>query len=69
MELQLLLPLPRSCRWCWPCACCLQVPVDFIWWPDESDPGPYPIPPDAPVEKVREQALSLGMDYSFVRVW
>ena len=27
-----------------------QVPVDFIWWPDESDPGPYPIPPDAPIE-------------------
>ena len=26
------------------------VPVNFIWWPDESDPGPYPIPPDAPVE-------------------
>lgn len=26
------------------------VPVNFIWWPDQSDPGPYPIPPDAPVE-------------------
>ena len=26
------------------------VPVNFIWWPDESDPGPYPIPPDAPIE-------------------
>ncbi|MBN8590119.1 MAG: hypothetical protein J0M33_00085 [Anaerolineae bacterium] len=25
------------------------VPVDF-YYPDESDPGPYPIPPDAPVE-------------------
>jgi hypothetical protein len=26
------------------------VPVDFFWWPEESDPGPYPIPPDAPIE-------------------
>jgi len=27
-----------------------MVPVDFIWWPGESDAGPYPIPPDAPIE-------------------
>jgi len=26
-----------------------KVSVDF-WWPDESDPGPYPIPPNPPVE-------------------
>lgn len=26
------------------------VPVEFVWWPEESDPGPYPIPADAPVE-------------------
>ena len=26
------------------------VPVDFIWWPEQSDPGPYPIPPNAPIE-------------------
>jgi hypothetical protein len=26
------------------------VPIDFIWWPEESDPGPYPVPPDAPIE-------------------
>ncbi|MCA9953494.1 MAG: hypothetical protein H6657_20715 [Ardenticatenaceae bacterium] len=26
------------------------VPVTFIWWPEQSDDGPYPIPPDAPVE-------------------
>ena len=26
-----------------------KVPIDF-YYPDESDPGPYPIPPDAPVE-------------------
>ena len=25
------------------------VPVTFLW-PAESDPGPYPIPPDAPIE-------------------
>src|SRR5689334_24321710 len=24
-----------------------RVPVSFTWW-DESDPGPYPIPPNAP---------------------
>lgn len=26
------------------------VPISFIWYGDESDPGPYPIPPDAPIE-------------------
>jgi len=26
-----------------------DVPVSFFW-PDESDPGPYPVPPDAPIE-------------------
>lgn len=26
-----------------------KVPVDF-YYPDESDPGPYPVPPDAPIE-------------------
>src|SRR6185369_4962988 len=26
------------------------VPIDFIWYGDESDPGPYPVPPDAPIE-------------------
>jgi hypothetical protein len=26
------------------------VPVTFVDYPDESDPGPYPIPDDAPVE-------------------
>lgn len=26
------------------------VPITFTAWPDESDPGPYPIPPDAPIE-------------------
>ena len=27
-----------------------DVPITFIWYPEESDPGPYPIPPDAPIE-------------------
>jgi hypothetical protein len=26
------------------------VPIVFIWYGDESDPGPYPVPPDAPIE-------------------
>ena len=27
-----------------------RVPVTFVDWPDESDPGPYPIPLGAPIE-------------------
>lgn len=27
-----------------------DVPITFFWWPDQSDDGPYPIPPDAPIE-------------------
>jgi hypothetical protein len=26
------------------------VDITFIWYGEESDPGPYPIPPDAPIE-------------------
>jgi hypothetical protein len=26
------------------------VPISFIWYGDESDPGPYPIPANAPIE-------------------
>ena len=26
------------------------VPITFIWWPEQSDDGPYPVPPDAPIE-------------------
>jgi hypothetical protein len=26
------------------------VEINFVWWPEESDPGPYPIPPNAPIE-------------------
>ncbi|MEZ6057061.1 MAG: hypothetical protein R3C01_10185 [Planctomycetaceae bacterium] len=27
-----------------------KVPVDFVAYGDQSDPGPYPIPPNAPIE-------------------
>jgi hypothetical protein len=27
-----------------------KVPIEFVDYGDESDPGPYPVPPDAPVE-------------------
>ena len=27
-----------------------KVPIDFTEFPEESNPGPYPIPPDAPIE-------------------
>lgn len=26
------------------------VTITFVSWPGESDPGPYPVPPDAPIE-------------------
>jgi hypothetical protein len=26
------------------------VPIAFVWYGDESDPGPYPVPPNAPIE-------------------
>jgi hypothetical protein len=26
------------------------VPIQFVAYPDESDPGPYPVPPNAPIE-------------------
>lgn len=28
----------------------VSVPINFIDWPDQSDPGPYPVPLNAPVE-------------------
>ena len=27
-----------------------MVPITIVAWPEESDPGPYPIPTDAPIE-------------------
>jgi len=32
-----------------------KVPIDFTEFPEESDPGPYPIPPDAPIEGAGEE--------------
>jgi hypothetical protein len=34
-----------------------KVPVAFVNYPNESDPGPYPIPPDAPVEPGNDRHL------------
>jgi hypothetical protein len=34
-----------------------RVPVEFVEYGDESDPGPYPIPPDAPVESGSDRHL------------
>jgi hypothetical protein len=31
------------------------VPIDFTEFPEESNPGPYPIPPNAPVEGAGEE--------------
>ena len=28
----------------------MPVPINFVAYGDESDPGPYPVPPDAPIE-------------------
>ncbi len=33
------------------------VPVEFVEYGDESDPGPHPIPPDAPVESGSDRHL------------
>jgi hypothetical protein len=32
-----------------------KVPIDFTEFPEESNPGPYPIPPDAPIEGAGEE--------------
>lgn len=40
-----------------------MAPVEFTDWPEESDPGPYPIPPDAPIENAGTTA-----DYSDAHV-
>src|SRR5690606_12423792 len=37
------------------------VDVSFRW-PDESDPGPYPVPPDAPVEGAPPGGVAPGGD-------
>jgi hypothetical protein len=33
-----------------------KVPIRFTEWGKESNPGPYPVPPNAPVEKGEEEA-------------
>ncbi len=38
-----------------------RVPVDF-YYPSESDPGPYPVPPDAPVEGAPPGGVASGGD-------
>ena len=38
-----------------------RVPVSF-YYPDESDPGPYPVPPDAPVEGAPPGGVAAGGD-------
>lgn len=45
-------------------------PVDF-WWPDESDPGPYPIPADPKIEGAGGggDRHILMLDRSACRLW
>ena len=40
-----------------------KVPISFTDSPDESDPGPYPIPQDAPVEKGDAHVLVVDQDH------
>ncbi len=39
-----------------------MVPVDFVAYGDESDPGPYPIPANAPIEGQLADGSSFGGD-------
>ncbi len=39
-----------------------QVSIDFTDYGDESDPGPYPIPPDAPIEGQPADGSAFGGD-------
>ncbi len=36
------------------------VPIEYIWFDDESDPGPFPIPPNAPVEGGADNPVNDG---------
>jgi hypothetical protein len=38
------------------------VPIDFTAFADESDPGPYPVPPDAPIEGQTRSGKPFGGD-------
>ncbi len=46
-----------------------RVPVSFTW-SDESDPGPYPIPPDVPLEAgVGDESLALVIDVDACKLY
>jgi hypothetical protein len=36
------------------------VPIDLTAFRDQSDPGPYPVPPDAPIEGQRKSGKAFG---------
>lgn len=38
------------------------VPIEFFNWPEESDPSPYPIPPNLPVETWPRETGALTLD-------
>ena len=39
-----------------------QVPIKFTLYGDESDPGPYPVPPNAPIEGSKANGHRFGGD-------
>ena len=44
-----------------------KVPIDFTAYPDESDPGPYPIPDDAPIENDSDaHVIAVDFDNGFL---
>jgi len=40
----------------------MYVPIHFRAYRDESDKGPYPVPPDAPIEGMRDDGKKFGGD-------
>ncbi|MBV9572042.1 MAG: hypothetical protein JO056_12450 [Alphaproteobacteria bacterium] len=40
----------------------MYVPIHFKAYKDESDKGPYPVPPDAPIEGMRDDGKKFGGD-------
>lgn len=44
-----------------------KVPIEFVEYGEESDPGPYPVPPDAPVEAGNDRhVLVIDKDACFL---
>jgi hypothetical protein len=39
-----------------------KIPITFTAYGDESDPGPYPVPPDAPIEGQQADGSAFGGD-------